>query len=63
MRSVHGWILLAVAGMTFWLGWVMRFFSSAWLLFVLAILAATFGISDMRRHDRDGSSIGPHWDD
>ena len=62
MKSVHGWVLLAVAGVVLWLAWILRFFPSAWALFGLGIVAAFLGISDMRRQGRDDSSTGSDWD-
>jgi hypothetical protein len=45
MRSIHGWLLLAVAGTAFWLGWELRSYVEAWALYGIGALALILGIS------------------
>ena len=45
MRSIHGWLLLAVAGTALWLGWELRSYVSAWALYGIGALALILGIS------------------
>jgi hypothetical protein len=49
MQSIRGWLLVAVAGMGFWISWEVRSFASSWGFLAISVLALILGILHIQR--------------